>query len=457
MAQINIIKPNFGTIEVLNPNLSSYTVQFLHDYEDVRFTGFRVFCHACGKYLLTSPDNPSVFNIQDLLNSGHPGPFDISAGVEADVVFEAWVHSMDESMGSVSPAHVSIPCQLGDTVSFTIVATPKPGYRFVKWVSATGSEYTKATATVRYQIKTTSTGARYYAYFEPIPTPRYKVVIIPNVRSVYNVRPEKITSSSATIGLYLDNGVKKYDVATAYGAGVVLGPGETTTLSVVMLPSRQSEEFVSWNFGYDSSTNTTFTVTAPNEQPSEDKELIVYLNISVGERYLLEINFKNKKYGCFTVDAGWFAPMIVQSERPVYPDGTAIEKKIETEGVCYSRIVLSLSSRLASGGLDIRAYRWDYFTDIPEDRKTDTSQKSILHGVTVSSNVDRYDFTVSRLGKNEIDIHVYQPIINPDVTSVISIAACTHMLIHDGTNLLSKPSELLCDCNKNNDGTFYPV
>ena len=85
MALINIITPRYGTINVLDSSPSHYRVQYVPPPDaspgDVEFNGFKVFCQACHQYLYTtSPDeNPATFDIQHLLDTGHPGDFDISA------------------------------------------------------------------------------------------------------------------------------------------------------------------------------------------------------------------------------------------------------------------------------------------------------------------------------------------------------------------------------------------
>lgn len=172
MAAINIIPPRYGTIEVLDSSLSNYRVQYVPPPDaapgDVEFNGFKVFCHACRQYLYTTSPGvtTATFDIQHLLDTGHPGDFDISADTSAEIDFLVATESADPNMGTTTPVEQWIPVQAGHYASYTIKAVPLDGYEFVKWVSSTGSEFTDATKSFSTQVNYGDPGYRYYtAYF----------------------------------------------------------------------------------------------------------------------------------------------------------------------------------------------------------------------------------------------------------------------------------------------------
>ena len=174
MAAINIITPRYGTIEVLNSSLSNYRVKYVPPPDAaggaVEFNGFKVFCQACHQYLYTtSPDeNPATFDIQHLLDTGHPGNFDISADTSAEVEFLVTTRPDDPNMGSTTPVDEWIPTQVGHYVRYTIKATPRKGFKFVKWVSSTGNEFTTASVSFSIKLDYGDTDYRdYTAYFAP--------------------------------------------------------------------------------------------------------------------------------------------------------------------------------------------------------------------------------------------------------------------------------------------------
>ena len=166
MAGINIIKPRYGTIQVLDSSLSHYQVKYVRPADDVegnvQFHGFKIFCNYCHRYVGTNPDNPATFDVATLEESGHPGPFDISADTSAEVEFCVETEPADPTMGTTTPTVKWIPAQVDHYVEYTIKATPLDGYEFVKWVSSTGNEYTKATNS--FSVKVTYAGDHYRHY-----------------------------------------------------------------------------------------------------------------------------------------------------------------------------------------------------------------------------------------------------------------------------------------------------
>lgn len=187
MATINVIQATRGRITVSDETESHYTVTYTPTTQGSFFNGFKVYCHACGRYVFYGAvsDQTVSINFTALENDGHPGPFDISAN-EHDVEFLVETFSDNEAMGTTSPVQKIYGVDVGGSVTFTISATAKPGYRFSKWVAGiTGEEYTTASKSFTAQIYDESYNYAFFtAYFERQPynyhlSPEYRVTADP--------------------------------------------------------------------------------------------------------------------------------------------------------------------------------------------------------------------------------------------------------------------------------------
>lgn len=129
---VNIVQPAIGTITILDSRLESYTVRYTPPAGTTVQTGpFRVYCEACGETLLQSSSNPATFNLSDLEEGGHPGPFDISLTTTQTgaMTFSAWAFPVAGGTCSVSPSSWSVP--VGDKVVVNIRSAPNSGWNFV--------------------------------------------------------------------------------------------------------------------------------------------------------------------------------------------------------------------------------------------------------------------------------------------------------------------------------------
>ena len=168
MATINVIQATRGRITVSDETESHYTVTYTPMTQDSFFNGFKVYCHACGRYVFYGAvsDQTVSINFTALENDGHPGPFDISAN-EHDVEFLVETFAANPAMGTTSPVQKIYGVDVGSSVTFSISATANPGYKFVKWVDEiNGTEYTTSGKTITVQINDETDNYRLYtAYF----------------------------------------------------------------------------------------------------------------------------------------------------------------------------------------------------------------------------------------------------------------------------------------------------
>lgn len=128
---VNVVQPAIGTITVIDARPESYTVRYDPPEGATVQTGpFRVYCEACGGTLLQSPTNPATFNLADLEEGGHPGPFDISLTTTQTgaMTFRAWAFPVAGGTCSVSPSSWNVP--VGDKVVVNIRSAPNPGWIF---------------------------------------------------------------------------------------------------------------------------------------------------------------------------------------------------------------------------------------------------------------------------------------------------------------------------------------
>ena len=140
MASVTVVQPKsgWGYITTLSSSQYSFTVRWDpppgYDPEVFGFHGFSLYCHACGRTIVSTSTNPGVFDLTSLEQSGHPGPFEISARLSSTWSLLLTTTSMDPAHGSTSPARVEredIP--VDGSTSVTIKATPVDGYKLDHW------------------------------------------------------------------------------------------------------------------------------------------------------------------------------------------------------------------------------------------------------------------------------------------------------------------------------------
>lgn len=156
-ATVTVIQPQagWGSLVVTDARRSHYVVQWeppAQFPEGCEFHAISVYCHACQGTVLRSTSNPAVFDLTQLEESGHPGPFDIQATLTA--YWELWLRTWpaNANQGSTTPTsaeRTDIP--VGTSVTNTIEATPKPGYEFDHWEcpDRPGWSSTEARLTIR--------------------------------------------------------------------------------------------------------------------------------------------------------------------------------------------------------------------------------------------------------------------------------------------------------------------
>lgn len=432
MAKINVIQPKYGEIIVLDSNPRSFTVKYEIDDEEVEVNGFNVFCNACGQYLYHSSNNPSTFDIQALIDTGHPGDFDISADVRAPVEFSVRTFSMDESMGTATPTQLIIPTEVGKHITFTISATPKDGYRFVKWVSSTGGNPPYATTTIGLTVKHGDSGRIYYAYFEKIPPPSHYVY----VRALdYDRHIDSNGGKSGVEGIvtaYYENpysGVR-INIARLHTNKIAIEYGHQVTMSVEMLQSGidAGYKFYGWTSDYIGSLSPTFTFV-PDDHDYSFKAIFIY-----GDCKTVRVKIDSKLYGYLGTSADYspYSPYFniksFKLDSAVSPEGSVISGQ---GSMASSIAIVCPSSTVRIYGLNLYLFRYHHSLVT----NTFASNNAFVHGASSSK--------VTIIGEHDIEIE------NPDDGDDITIYLCTHLLVHkpDGQNLESKPQELLYDCN----------
>ena len=425
MAAINVLTPKYGKITVLSTDASNYIVRYDPPGEGVDFNGWKVFCHACGRYLYRSNGNPASFDIKYLLDTGHPGPFDISADTSAEVEYCVTTRADDPSMGTTSPDEKWFTSEVGDTIKFTIKATPNDGYEFVKWVSSTGKEFTNATTTISKELAYGTDFCEYVAYFRK---KKYYVYVLRKRGNPTNGStdwwhlPEDSTISS-TAGprkVYYKKSGDDVLVAYIYSNKIAAEAYSDVTLSVQMLPEAKTYgvRFLGWRQQGDgrSGDETSFVAHVKTENVKVNAIFTI-------EAVKVKFTVKSPLYGYIVPPElptiGW--------EPALLPNGE--KEPAESRSRCSSWTVAVLKNTRFSFGLEL--YSKASFEGI-----TYAAKHSFLHGSSSSkfSYDSQHDLGYFTSGDEDEDVEIY---------------LCTHLLVHkpDGQNLESKPPELLFDCN----------
>lgn len=423
MAEINVLTPKYGEITVLSTDASNYIVRYDPPGEDVDFNGWKVFCHACGQYLYRSNGNPASFDIKYLLDTGHPGPFDISADTSAEVEYCVTTRADDPSMGTTSPDEKWFTSEVGDIIKFTIKATPNDGYEFVKWVSSTGNEFTNATTTISKKLAYGTDSCEYVAYFRK---KKYYVYVLrkrgnPTSGGAdwYHLPDDSSTSSTAgTRSVYYKRTGEDVLVAYIYSNKIAAEAYSDVTLSVQMLPEAKTYgvRFLGWYQqeadGY-SGDGTSFVAHV------KTKDVKVEAIFTI-EAVKVKFTLKSPLYGYI---ARYYSGTTIGSEPALLPNG-------EPRGLgCSSWTVSVLKNTRFSFTLYL-------YSKASFEGTTYASKHSFLHGSSSSkfSYDSQHDLGYFTSGDEDEEVEIY---------------LCTHLLVHkpDGQNLESKPPELLFDCN----------
>lgn len=424
MASINVLTPKYGEITVLSTDASNYIVRYDPPGEGVDFNGWKVFCHACGRYLYRSNGNPASFDIKYLLDTGHPGPFDISADTSAEVEYCVTTRAADPSMGTTSPDEKWFTSEVGDTIKFTIKATPNDGYEFVKWVSSTGAEFTNATTTISKKLAYGTDSCEYVAYFRK---KQYYVYVLRKrgdntsggADSSHLPEDSTLSSTAGTRSVYYRRAAGNVLVAYIYSNKIAAEAYSDVTLSVQMLPEAETYgvRFLGWyqqEDGY-SGDGTSFVAHVKTKNVKVEA---IFTIAAVKVKFTL----KSPLYGCIepsnSGDTIGFEPALL-------PNGEKAPWYIS-----YSSWTVSVPKNTRFN-FNLRVYS----TYRPEG-STYASEHSFLHGSSSSkfSYDSQHDLGYFTSGDEDEDVEIY---------------LCTHLLVHkpDGQNLESKPPELLFDCN----------
>lgn len=185
MASVTIVQPAVGKVTGGNYGTGQFTVTWSSQVVEDKFIGFRLYCHACNKTIQSSSSNPAVFDIAGLVNSGHPGPFEITAdvlGAWTNVTIETTVA---EGAGTVSPKTQTIRARRGSKITFSINASPAEGWQFEKWTG--WDESTSANVAITTTVEGVNPTYRFYAHF---------------IKKPYIVRFESLTHKKWIVGDY---------------------------------------------------------------------------------------------------------------------------------------------------------------------------------------------------------------------------------------------------------------
>lgn len=167
MASVSIVQPDVGKVTGGYYGTGQFAVTWSSQVVEDEFIGFKLYCHACNRTIQSSSSNPAIFNIEGLENSGHPGPFEITAnalGAWTNVTIETYVA---EGSGTVSPETQTIRARRGSKITFSISATPADGWEFVKWTGWGESTYESVAFTTT--VEGMNPTYRYYAHFRKKP------------------------------------------------------------------------------------------------------------------------------------------------------------------------------------------------------------------------------------------------------------------------------------------------
>lgn len=175
---IRVVQPEAGTIVVLDSDPSAFHVRWAPaaGYELVRW---EIFCHQCGTVRSTTSLTAPAFDIQSIFDGGHPGPFDVRLVLRETpppryVVYVTTSSSPANGGSTIYPvtelvyASDSRPSRWDDSID--LVATPAPGFRFVRWTDEDDPSWSSASQTTTINLydltEFNDVRKRYVAHFE---------------------------------------------------------------------------------------------------------------------------------------------------------------------------------------------------------------------------------------------------------------------------------------------------
>lgn len=189
MATVTVTQPAHGSTSTISASMSSYTVRWTASTSSDRFGGFRVICHACGRTLYSSGDNPASFDLSSLESSGHPGPFEIVTDTNdyGDICLKTDVAT---GQGTTSPVLQWLTAGSDGYATGHISATPDTGWEFKGWsFNSPSAAITSTSASLSVRLRSQGGDAivTYYAHFEQIKFKPYLGFDISNVPEPNNV------------------------------------------------------------------------------------------------------------------------------------------------------------------------------------------------------------------------------------------------------------------------------
>lgn len=453
MARINIIQPSYGRITVTDESESHYTVVYTATGAESFFNGFKVYCHACGRYVFlgASADQAATINFTALQSDGHPGPFDISAN-EREIEFLVETFSNDESMGTTTPVEKIMGVDLGGSVAFTITATAKTGYMFVKWVSVTtGKEYTSSSQHITVHVNYVTDNYRaYIAYFAP---KAYDATC----RGQYAGNPSSgsprllsMTLSGDNLSTYLRLRVRQIEpgvyeevnVAVISRDATRIASGGKITFTVQMLPAAETYgvvflEWVASTYAVERGMHgigSTFTVTGNFSGSTSNSRRVVDAWFGFGaDWHAVTVLFRNAAY--------------LQPSTPLVPVSARL-----WDGVSDSSEVASMSGYSVAEA----RYSWRFRGSSPLCLYVywtgPLEPMAVVHG-TSSPYCEIGQWSVPGRG----DVAAFRITIGESTREEFVVYLCTHHLVctDDGAHLECNPPELLYDCSVPPGTTVY--
>lgn len=216
-AKVNIVQPKYGTLTVLDSRHSSYTVSYSPGSTGSKFHGIRVYCEACNTTLLSSSSYTATFDLSGLEDSGHPGPFDISAVTSGLGDLYVFAEASPPEGGTVKPAERAFEDVVaGQTCSGSVTATPADGWAFLYWEREdTGKQFTSRT--LNYSLKFSGDGYHdvlYTAYFDKATTLVNPAATLTNTAGFYTSTISQTVDEDGTVTYTYKYRVSRGDALT---------------------------------------------------------------------------------------------------------------------------------------------------------------------------------------------------------------------------------------------------
>ena len=465
MAQINIVQPALGKLEVVSSSEASYTVRFVPP-EDQQYTrgNIRLYCEACGRTLIESSSNPAVFNISNLEASGHPGPFDISVDVTGQVTVYVNTYAMD-AQGTTDPVTAQYGTVLGGSVDIRLRATPNEGYEFDHW-DRLNSTWTSTTQNLNLRVSNVQKDEWrvYQAYFRKKTEKKNKFYVL--CQYMLAETDELVIPSEETFDRSEGNprslkAIQGYEFAKIYGNAKSYTNGSISTFRVELTAEALSHgiKFVRWGLP---SGGTILSFSVDNDglelslkfnglYSSMDEDFYVRAYFTRAEIKSLTVHADSDLYGTVSVSgAASFIPAR-------YPDGSDSGISAAYWDNSRARIAKFVFAVPPEGKQDatttIGLRLWKNMPNPPVDYMTEFANMAFIHGYTIIGSSAGISHAIPGSGRLDISINIRML-----QATDIYVAMCTHMLVYDsGRNLVSRSNSLVCDCHKPSGGTFIEL